>query len=94
MRKLIDSELASISGASEGTYYFEGTSYNFTCPNVSQSCLNTYLSFLEKLPPDSTIPPASLNKVLSVCGGMSTLALISPCLDPIINQIRQQYGLK
>lgn len=93
MRQLASLELLTISGASQGTYYYEGVGYEFTCPDVSQECLNTYLSFLEKLPPGSNIPPASLGDVLNICGGPEAIATMSPCFDPVIKEIRKRYGL-
>lgn len=92
MKTLNTHQTQIVSGAGEGIYYFDGVSYPFECPNVSQSCINTYLSSIQKTHPSINTSRASITTVLDVCSLEGYFAIDS-CLDPIVNQIRIKAGL-
>jgi hypothetical protein len=88
MKQLTQSQITVISGAAKSIYYFGGISYDVECPNTSQVCLETFLSYIGKLPPGSNIPSATLNDSLEACGGAAGLTVIIPCLNPIVAKIK------
>jgi hypothetical protein len=87
MEKLTICELKKVHGANNGVFYFEGKGYEFSCPNVSKECLDSYLSFIEKLPPGKYPKPKTLNDVLIACGGFAGASAIEPCIDSVREQV-------
>lgn len=93
MKLLTTQQTQTISGAAHGDYYFEGISHPFECAAVSQVCLDTMLSFVDKANPALNLPKSEFGDVMGNCGGLSGFRAAGDCLDPIVSQIRVAAGL-
>lgn len=93
MKILTPTQTQSISAAAQGDYYFNSISHPFECPAVSQVCLDTMLSFVDKANPALNLPKSGLGDVMDNCGGYAGFIAAGDCIDPVVSEIRVAAGL-
>lgn len=93
MMELNTHQTQTVSGGAEAVYYYQGLSYNLECPNVSQTCLDHYLSHVKKTDPSVSPLNTSVQIVLKKCLGLEGVFQVSLCLKPIEDDVRAKLQL-
>ncbi len=88
MKLLTNKKIQTISaGASQGQIKHLGNSYPIECPLVSQSCLNSYIHYLEFDFASQHDLMSALFSAMHVCDGPEGLKDVSACTKSHLEKI-------